>query len=81
MALDPCGDCGQQISTEAVSCPHCGRPRRGAVPSVSITNIDMPFFSMVNFMAKAIFAAIPAALVVAIIVTAVAGIFAGLFHR
>ncbi len=81
MALESCGDCEQQISTEAVSCPHCGRPRRGAIPSVSVTNIDMPFFSMVNFMAKAVFAAIPAALVVTIITVAVTGIFAGIFHR
>jgi hypothetical protein len=26
MPLKPCRDCKQQISTEAESCPHCGRP-------------------------------------------------------
>ena len=24
MALKPCRECGAQVSTEAVSCPHCG---------------------------------------------------------
>ena len=26
MALGSCRECGQQISTEALSCPHCGVP-------------------------------------------------------
>lgn len=26
MALDPCRECGKEISTEAQSCPHCGAP-------------------------------------------------------
>src|SRR5215471_8056487 len=35
MALVECPECGQQVSTEAVSCPHCGKPlssRIGATP-------------------------------------------------
>jgi ribosomal protein L40E len=28
MALKVCADCGAEISTQAVSCPHCGRDRR-----------------------------------------------------
>ncbi len=28
MALIKCPDCGGQLSTEAISCPHCGRPNR-----------------------------------------------------
>ena len=24
MALEPCRECGQQVSTEAAACPHCG---------------------------------------------------------
>lgn len=27
MALTTCRDCGKQISTQAASCPHCGRPQ------------------------------------------------------
>jgi len=26
MALEPCRECGQQVSTEAPTCPHCGVP-------------------------------------------------------
>lgn len=33
MALLPCPECGRQVSTEAVSCPHCGRPSpAGSLP-------------------------------------------------
>lgn len=28
MALIPCKDCGREISLGALSCPHCGRPKR-----------------------------------------------------
>ena len=37
MALVPCRECGQQISTEAPICPHCGVPepwRRSAPPPI-----------------------------------------------
>jgi hypothetical protein len=27
MALQPCRECGRDVSTEAISCPHCGAPR------------------------------------------------------
>ena len=29
MALVPCPDCGNQISSEAWACPKCGRPLKG----------------------------------------------------
>lgn len=29
MALITCRECGQQVSTEAPACPHCGAPRPG----------------------------------------------------
>src|SRR5437899_1160247 len=35
MALVKCPECGQQVSTEAVSCPHCGKqllPGIGTTP-------------------------------------------------
>jgi RNA polymerase subunit RPABC4/transcription elongation factor Spt4 len=31
MALVKCPDCGGQLSTEAIACPHCGRPNRPVV--------------------------------------------------
>lgn len=34
MALIECKDCGRSISTEAVSCPQCGRPSSAAPRAV-----------------------------------------------
>ena len=31
MALKPCRECGKQVSTEAVTCPHCGVPQPASV--------------------------------------------------
>lgn len=44
---------------------------------VIIKDIQMPFWSMVTFMVKWAFAAIPAIIIVAIIVTVLAGMFSG----
>lgn len=33
MALAPCRECGASVSTEAVSCPHCGVPNPTSVPA------------------------------------------------
>ncbi|MEE9275626.1 MAG: hypothetical protein V3V62_10000 [bacterium] len=30
MALSDCPECGGMVSTEAIACPHCGYPRKGA---------------------------------------------------
>ena len=32
MALVKCPDCAGQLSTEAIACPHCGRPNRQTAP-------------------------------------------------
>ena len=32
MALRPCRECGQQVSTEAASCPRCGVPNPASTP-------------------------------------------------
>ncbi|MCL6620942.1 MAG: zinc ribbon domain-containing protein [Syntrophobacterales bacterium] len=32
MSLTPCRECGRELSTEALSCPHCGAPSPGAAP-------------------------------------------------
>lgn len=37
MALVACPECGQQISTSAASCPHCGRPSGVAVAQNAAT--------------------------------------------
>ena len=35
MALKPCRGCGEQVSTDAETCPNCGKknPTRGAIQS------------------------------------------------
>ena len=33
MALTKCTECGQDISTEAPVCPHCGKPRVSIAPT------------------------------------------------
>lgn len=32
MAIAKCRECGDQVSTEAVACPHCGAPQRQTAP-------------------------------------------------
>lgn len=32
MALSPCWECNQSVSTEALACPHCGAPQQRPVP-------------------------------------------------
>ncbi len=44
MALTACRECGREVSTEAVNCPHCGAPRpaaaSAAVPSAAAPSAD-----------------------------------------
>ena len=43
MPLEACPDCGNQVSTLAQSCPHCGRPTRPAEPECGIEDeYDLP---------------------------------------
>jgi len=42
MALTKCRDCGDQVSTEAPSCPHCGAPRPASVPAEASPAISSP---------------------------------------
>lgn len=51
------------------------------VQKVTIINFDMPFLSLVNFMAKVALASIPAALIVAIFAMAITGIISVIFHH
>ena len=34
MALIKCRECGNQVSTEASACPHCGAPQRAVPPQL-----------------------------------------------
>lgn len=37
MPVVPCPDCNREVSTIAPSCPHCGRPAPGGVPSAPVS--------------------------------------------
>lgn len=41
MALTSCRECNKSISTEAVSCPHCGAPRQPAAPPLLPSQEEM----------------------------------------
>jgi membrane protein YdbS with pleckstrin-like domain len=41
MALTKCPECGQQVSTEAVSCPHCGKQ---LLPGIGVNPSSGPAF-------------------------------------
>ena len=44
MSLAQCRECGKEISTEAVSCPHCGAPRpTSATAPPSRVSAESPF--------------------------------------
>lgn len=73
-----CSECGSQISDRAAVCPRCGCPYRWAA-EMRITDIHMPFMSMVEFMVKWTIALIPAVLVLALLATIVVEVVPLLF--
>lgn len=38
MALTTCSECGKEISTEAVSCIHCGKPLKENIQTIQLTS-------------------------------------------
>jgi len=39
VSLLKCPDCGNDVSSSAASCPHCGRPNRRRAPAVGLSGI------------------------------------------
>jgi len=79
-----CHHYGQEYQLNAVglvSLFHDCRSLHGknSMNEVIIKDIQMPFWSMVIFMVKWAFAAIPAIIIIAIFVAALAGMLGGLF--
>lgn len=80
MALTTCPECSQKVSTGAAFCPQCGRPGSDSHPmSVAVRDVEMHFASMVGFMVKATFAAIPALMILVVIGGILAAMFGGVF--
>lgn len=66
--LMQCQVCNGAISSGARFCPHCGDAPEPLVDQVRITDVHMPFWSMVGFMTKFGLAAIPAFILFVLIV-------------
>lgn len=76
-------DCGGKVSDQAEACLTCGRPvarrRSGSASStqyVVVSDVEMKFGSMVQFMVQWVFASIPAAFIVTLIALGVAMVLA-----
>lgn len=89
-----CKKCGEEIEDQFDSCWKCEQPveaRPLASPvkkqqptvsqnmEVTVTDIKMPFWSMVIFLVKLSIAAIPAAIIIAIIYLGATALLGGLF--
>ncbi len=83
-----CGHCNAEVSFEDTKCPNCGAdvsdieeavPEKNGPQEVIVTDIKMPFFSMVSFMVKWVIASIPAIIVLIILFAIVSTVFGGLF--
>lgn len=73
-----CEDCNGKVSRKAVTCPHCGRPfGRAASPTVTLSDVDIGFFSLVGLMVKVAVAAIPATIILSVIFVALMAILGG----
>lgn len=83
-----CPHCAEQVVRGPAECPHCGRSLRGAAKSppaavpttsrpqqVTVTDIDMPFFSMMGFMLKWFFASLPVLFMIMMFLAVMGGMF------
>lgn len=78
MGMSECPVCNHQISPKASTCPGCGHPFSGSKKNeVSVTDIDMPFSSMIYLMIKWAIAAIPAAIILFILGAIFVSLFSG----
>ena len=80
IVLIDCFECKAKVSESAASCPHCGAvpldPVR-ALP-VEVSNLDMKFGTMIWFLIKVAFAAVPAIIVIYTAWTIIGGVLSPL---
>ena len=50
MALIACQECGKEISTEALICPHCGRPNKKAQRAAIRTPVFWKLVQVAGFL-------------------------------
>lgn len=80
--LTDCLECKAKVSDTAASCPHCGAVPLDPVHSlpVEVSNIDMKFGTMIWFLIKVAFAAVPAVIVIYTAWTIIGGVLSPLLH-
>lgn len=81
MLID-CYECKAKVSESAASCPHCGAIPLDPVRSlpVEVSDLDMKFRTMIWFLIKVSFAAVPAVIVVYTAWTIIGGVLSPLLH-
>jgi predicted RNA-binding Zn-ribbon protein involved in translation (DUF1610 family) len=77
--LSKCDACEGVVARDAEICPHCGRPFVVPERLVTVTDVQMRFWSMVVFMVKWAIASIPAAVLLIFIGVATFGLLSGIF--
>jgi len=80
--LIDCYECKAKVSESAASCPHCGAIPLDPVRSlpVEVSDLDMKFRTMIWFLIKVSFAAVPAVIVVYTAWTIIGGVLSPLLH-
>lgn len=81
MLID-CYECNAKVSDQASSCPHCGALNQDPDQSlpVEVADFEMKFASMVWFLIKVSFAAVPAVIVIYTAWTVIGGVMNPLLH-
>jgi hypothetical protein len=77
---ETCSECGNS-KFKGMSCHHCERIRSENQPkalAVTVTDITMPFWSMVIFMVKLALASIPAIIILMFIFSLIGGVLTGI---
>ncbi|HAL36615.1 MAG TPA: hypothetical protein DCP03_00200 [Polaromonas sp.] len=82
IVLIDCYECKAKVSESAASCPHCGAIPLDPVRSlpVEVSDLDMKFRTMIWFLIKVSFAAVPAVIVVYTAWTIIGGVLSPLLH-
>ncbi len=74
--LVDCYECSAKVSDHAPICPHCGALNPNPIQSlpVEVADFEMNFGSMVWFLIKGSFAAVPAVIVIYLVWTVIGGV-------
>jgi len=81
MALQTCNECGHQVSQFARWCPGCGCPGATSAPlRISLTDMEIPFPSLVALLFKTSLAFVPVALAYGMVAMVLSVLFTGIMR-